>query len=49
MTPSDKTTVFIIDDDDRMRAATQRLLKTSLTLYSIVCAVSRKGVLTNWA
>jgi FixJ family two-component response regulator len=28
MTPSDKTTVFIIDDDDRMRAATQRLLKT---------------------
>jgi FixJ family two-component response regulator len=28
MTPSNKATVFIVDDDDRMRAATQRLLKT---------------------
>jgi FixJ family two-component response regulator len=28
MTPADPGTVFIIDDDDRMRAATQRLLKT---------------------
>ncbi len=28
MTPSDQAVVFIIDDDDRMRAATQRLLKT---------------------
>jgi FixJ family two-component response regulator len=28
MTPSNNATVFIVDDDDRMRAATQRLLKT---------------------
>jgi FixJ family two-component response regulator len=28
MISSDKATVFIVDDDDRMRAATQRLLKT---------------------
>jgi FixJ family two-component response regulator len=28
MTSPDKATVFIIDDDERMRAATQRLLKT---------------------
>ena len=28
MTSTDDTTVFIIDDDDRMRAATQRLLKS---------------------
>jgi FixJ family two-component response regulator len=28
MNSSDKPTVFIVDDDDRMRAATQRLLKT---------------------
>src|SRR5580698_6828008 len=28
MTSPDKATVFIVDDDDRMRAATQRLLKT---------------------
>jgi FixJ family two-component response regulator len=28
MMPSDTPTVFIIDDDDRMRAAMQRLLKT---------------------
>jgi FixJ family two-component response regulator len=28
MTSPDKATVFILDDDDRMRAATQRLLKT---------------------
>ena len=26
MTSPDKATVFIVDDDDRMRAATQRLL-----------------------
>jgi FixJ family two-component response regulator len=26
--PADKSTVFIVDDDDRMRAAMQRLLKT---------------------
>jgi FixJ family two-component response regulator len=28
MTSPDRATVFIVDDDDRMRAATQRLLKT---------------------
>ena len=28
MTSADKPIVFIVDDDDRMRAATQRLLKT---------------------
>jgi FixJ family two-component response regulator len=28
MTSPDKATVFIVDDDDRMRAATQRLLKS---------------------
>ena len=28
MSPPDKTTVYIIDDDPRMRAATDRLLKT---------------------
>jgi FixJ family two-component response regulator len=28
MTSPDKATVFIVDDDDRMRAATERLLKT---------------------
>ena len=28
MTSPNKATVFIVDDDDRMRAATQRLLKT---------------------
>lgn len=28
MTSTDDTTVFVIDDDDRMRAATQRLLKS---------------------
>jgi FixJ family two-component response regulator len=28
MTSADTPTVFIVDDDDRMRAATQRLLKT---------------------
>ena len=28
MTSADKSIVFIVDDDDRMRAATQRLLKT---------------------
>jgi FixJ family two-component response regulator len=28
MTSSDKPIVFIVDDDDRMRAATQRLLRT---------------------
>ena len=28
MTSSERATVFIVDDDDRMRAATQRLLKT---------------------
>jgi FixJ family two-component response regulator len=28
MTPPDTATVFIVDDDDRMRAAMQRLLKT---------------------
>jgi FixJ family two-component response regulator len=28
MCPSDTSTVFIVDDDDRMRAAMQRLLKT---------------------
>lgn len=28
MTPSETATVFIVDDDDRMRAAMQRLLKT---------------------
>jgi FixJ family two-component response regulator len=28
MTSSDAPTVFIIDDDDRMRAAMQRLLKS---------------------
>ncbi|MGA8528150.1 MAG: response regulator [Acidobacteriaceae bacterium] len=28
MTSPDKAVVFIVDDDDRMRAATQRLLKT---------------------
>jgi len=28
MTPPDTPTVFIVDDDDRMRAAMQRLLKT---------------------
>ena len=28
MTSPDKATVFIVDDDDRMRAAMQRLLKT---------------------
>jgi FixJ family two-component response regulator len=28
MTATDDTTVFVIDDDDRMRAATQRLLKS---------------------
>jgi FixJ family two-component response regulator len=28
MTSPDRTTVFIVDDDDRMRAAMQRLLKT---------------------
>ena len=28
MTSTDKPIVFIVDDDDRMRAATQRLLKT---------------------
>ena len=28
MTSSNSATVFIVDDDDRMRAATQRLLKT---------------------
>jgi FixJ family two-component response regulator len=28
MTSPDRVTVFIVDDDDRMRAATQRLLKT---------------------
>jgi FixJ family two-component response regulator len=28
MTSSDKATVFIVDDDDRMRAAMQRLLKS---------------------
>jgi FixJ family two-component response regulator len=28
MTPANPATVFIIDDDDRMRSATQRLLKT---------------------
>jgi FixJ family two-component response regulator len=33
MTSSDKPIVFIVDDDDRMRAATQRLLKT-VSLHS---------------
>jgi FixJ family two-component response regulator len=33
MTSSDRPVVFIVDDDDRMRAATQRLLKT-VGLYS---------------
>jgi FixJ family two-component response regulator len=28
MTSPNKATVFIVDDDDRMRAATERLLKT---------------------
>ena len=28
MTPSDTPTVFVVDDDDRMRAAMQRLLNT---------------------
>ncbi|MGC1536008.1 MAG: response regulator [Candidatus Sulfotelmatobacter sp.] len=28
MTPPDTATVFVVDDDDRMRAAMQRLLKT---------------------
>ena len=33
MTSPNKATVFIVDDDDRMRAATQRLLKT-VSLHS---------------
>ena len=34
MTSPDKATVFIVDDDDRMRAATQRLLK-SVGLHAV--------------
>src|SRR5579872_3374650 len=29
MTPADEATVFIIDDDTRMRAATERLLRSA--------------------
>lgn len=41
MTASDKATVFIVDDDDRMRAAMQRLMKT-VGLHSEVFATPQE-------
>jgi hypothetical protein len=36
MTCPDRATVFIVDDDDRVRAAMQRLLKTVPCILSLL-------------
>jgi len=37
MTPEDQATVFVIDDDARMRTALERLLKSVGVMRRVVC------------